>query len=73
MITRDVVAMKMAVDIIERFANAGALKHNQLYDNIHNMESGKIETVMTDIAKAMTLEVYSIIRSNLEENNAIFE
>lgn len=71
--TRHDMAMKLSIDIIERFANAGALRHNQLYDNIHNMESGKIENVMTDVAKAMTLEVYSIIRSNLEENNATFE
>lgn len=67
------ISQIIAVEIIETFANSGALMHNQLYETIHDMDTNKLTQVINPVTAAMIGKAYLIIKKNLELHNAIIE
>lgn len=59
------LAITIASNIILFMSNYGLLKHNQLYDVYHDMDSGKTEQVLTKESTAMIAgiseKIYTIL------------
>lgn len=67
------ISQMIATEIVETFANNGALMHNQLYETIYDMDTNSTTKIVNPVISAMIGKAYSIIKENLELYNAVIK
>jgi len=67
--TTDDLAKIISIEILEVLTSHGAMMHNEMYDIIHDMDTGKVEKEITPIAKATVNKLYQLIKNNFDIHN----